>query len=201
MKKTGKRKRPYGRSTQYSIFLHQAQTGAQCLDEITKRMSCHSFSQKMFFAKSCSYKKNMPQYSKQGLTGKAAQCRKCSFPSCARESKKNIHILRRTRSGFYGKRQERRSSARIGGFFFLLLFYVASGGVTSPDFFHSIDWENADTGHTAKNIRTLRIPLSAVVGNAIYVPESKGRIPAVPRLFLTETHLFLHWSTQGIANT
>lgn len=195
-----------GEALNTASFLHQMQQrGAQCLDEITEEDVLSFFlAEDGSLQRSCSYKKNIAAVFKAGLNWKTAQCRKLlSFLPVLRESRKNIQYLTQDEVRLLREAAEKSEvSARNRAVLFLLLFTGLRGCDIAGLTFHSIDWENERILVTQQKTSVpLELPLSAVVGNAIYdYLESERPDTSCPRLFLTETHPFSPLSTQGIAN-
>lgn len=179
--------------------------GAQCLDAITEEDVLSFFLEEDgSLQRSCSYKKNIAAVFKAGLNWKAAQCRKVlSFLPVLRGNRKNIQYLTQDEVRLLREAAEKGEvSARNRAILFLLLFTGLRGCDIAGLTFHSIDWETERILVTQQKTSVpLELPLSAVVGNAIYdYLESERPDTGGPRLFLTETHPFSPLSTQGIAN-
>ena len=195
-----------GEALNTASFLHQMQQrGAQCLDAITEEDVLSFFlAEDGSLQRSCSYKKNIAAVFKAGLNWKAAQCRKVlSFLPVLRENRKNIQYLTQDEVRLLREAAEKGEvSARNRAILFLLLFTGLRGCDIAGLAFHSIDWETERRLVTQQKTSVpLELPLSAIVGNAIYdYLESERPDTGCPRLFLTETHPFSPLSTQGIAN-
>lgn len=162
-----------GEALNTASFLHQMQQrGAQCLDEITEEDVLSFFlAEDGSLQRSCSYKKNIAAVFKAGLNWKAAQCRKVlSFLPVLRESRKNIQYLMQDEVRLLRETAEKGEvSARNRAILFLLLFTGLRGCDIAGLTFHSIDWENERILVTQQKTSVpLELPLSAVVGNAIY---------------------------------
>lgn len=131
MRKRGKKESTIrGEALNTASFLHQMQQrGAQCLDAIMEEDVLSFFLvEGGSLQRSCSYKKNIAAVFKAGLNWKAAQCRKVlSFLPVLRENRKISSILRRMRSGFYGKQQKKAKFLHVIGRFSSCSFYGASG--------------------------------------------------------------------------
>ncbi len=169
-----------GESLNTASFLYRMQEqGARCLDEVTEDAVLSFFvSEDGLLQKGCSYKKNISAVFKAGLKWKEPQCRRIlGFLPLLRETRKNIQYL---------TQDEVR----------LLRAAVESSG------FSSIDWEKerilVDQQKTSVPVE---IPLSVVVGNAIYDYLAEERPDTgSPRLFLSETHPFSPLAAGSIAN-
>lgn len=187
-------------------FLYQMQEqGAQCLAEVTEDAVLSFFvSEDGSLRKGCSYKKNISAVFKAGLNWKEPQCQRIlSFLPLLRETRKNIQYLTQDEIRLLRAAVESSGfSARNKAAILLLLFT----GLRSCDIagltFRSIDWEKERIlAEQQKTSVPVEIPLSAVVGNAIYdYPEQERPDTGSLSLFLTETHPFSPISAQGIAN-
>lgn len=195
-----------GEAFNTASFLYQMQErGAWCLDEVTEDDVLSFFiSEDGSLQKSCSYKKNIAAVFKAGLKWKEAPCRKIlSFLPLLRESRKNIQYLTPDEIRLLRDAAESKDcSARNKTVMLLLLFT----GLRSCDIarltFSSIDWKKERMlVAQQKTSVPLELPVSAVVGNALYDyltierPDTESSC-----LFLTETHPFSPLSVQGIAN-
>ena len=195
-----------GESLNTASFLYQMQEkGAQCLDEVTEDAVLSFFvSEDGSLCRGCSYKKNISAVFKAGLNWKKPQCQRIlNFLPLLRETRKNIQYLTsdeiiRLRAAIENSEFSARNKAVI-----LLLLFT---GLRSCDIagltFSSIDWEKEwILVEQQKTSMPVEIPLSAVVGNAIYDYLKQERPDTgSPFLFLSETHPFSPMSTQGIAN-
>lgn len=195
-----------GESLNTASFLYQMQEqGAQCLDEVTEDAVLSFFvSEDGRLRKSCSYKKNISAVFKAGLHWKEAQCKRIlGFLPVLRETRKNIQYLtcdeiRLLREAIESNEFSARNKAVILVLLFTGLRSCDISGLT----FSSIDWEKERILVDQQKTSTpVEIPLSAVVGNAIYDYLERER-PDIgsQRLFLSETHPFSPISPGGIAN-
>ena len=187
-------------------FLYQMQEqGAQCLDEVTEDAVLSFFvSEDGSLRKGCSYKKNISAVFKAGLNWKEPQCQRIlSFLPLLRETRKNIQYLTQDEIRLLRAAMESSGfSARIKAVILLLLFTGLRGCDIAGLTFRSIDWEKERIlVEQQKTSVPVEIPLSAVVGNAIYdYLEQERPDTGFLSLFLTETHPFSPISAQGIAN-
>ena len=187
-------------------FLYQMQEqGAQCLDEVTEDAVLSFFvSEDGSPRKGCSYKKNISAVFKAGLNWKEPQCQRIlSFLPLLRETRKNIQCLTQDEIRLLRAAVESSGfSARNKAVILLLLFTGLRGCDIAGLTFSSIDWEKERIlVEQQKTSMPVEIPLSAVVGNAIYdYLEQERPDTGALSLFLTETHPFSPISAQGIAN-
>lgn len=195
-----------GEAFNTASFLYQMQErGARCLDEVTEDDVLSFFiSEDGSLQKSCSYKKNIAAVFKAGLKWKEPPCRKIlSFLPLLRENRKNIQYLTQDEIRLLrGAAESRDISARNKAVILLLLFTGLRACDIAGLTFSSIDWEKERIlVAQQKTSVPVEIPLSAVVGNAIYDYLTVERPDTgSTRLFLTETHPFSPLSVQGIAN-
>lgn len=154
--------------------------------------------------KGCSYKKNISAVFKAGLNWKEPQCQRIlSFLPLLRETRKNIQYLTQDEIRLLRAAVESSGfSARNKAVILLLLFTGLRGCDIAGLTFRSIDWEKERIlVEQQKTSVPVEIPLSAVVGNAIYdYLEQEMPDTGSLSLFLTETHPFSPISAQGIAN-
>ena len=195
-----------GESLNTASFLYQMQgQGAQCLDEVTEDAVLSFFvSEDGSPRKGCSYKKNISAVFKAGLNWKEPQCQRIlSFLPLLRETRKNIQCLTQDEIRLLRAAVESSGlSARNKAVILLLLFTGLRGCDIAGLTFRSIDWEKERIlVEQQKTSMPVEIPLSAVVGNAIYdYLEQERPDTGALSLFLTETHPFSPISAQGIAN-
>ena len=195
-----------GESLNTASFLYQMQgQGAQCLDEVTEDAVLSFFvSEDGSPRKGCSYKKNISAVFKAGLNWKEPQCQRIlSFLPLLRETRKNIQCLTQDEIRLLRAAVESSGfSARNKAVILLLLFTGLRGCDIAGLTFSSIDWEKERIlVEQQKTSMPVEIPLSAVVGNAIYdYLEQERPDTGALSLFLTETHPFSPISAQGIAN-
>lgn len=133
-----------------------------------------------------------------------AQCQRIlSFLPLLRETRKNIQYLTQEEVRLLRAAVESSGfSARNRAVILLLLFTGLRGCDIAGLTFRSIDWEKERIlVEQQKTSVPVEIPLSAVVGNAIYdYLEQERPDTGSLSLFLTETHPFSPISAQGIAN-
>ena len=195
-----------GESFNTASFLYQMQEqGAQCLDEVTEDAVLSFFvSEDGSLRKGCSYKKNISAVFKAGLNWKEPQCERIlGFLPLLRETRKNIQYLTQDEVRLLRAAVESSGfSARNKAVILLLLFTGLRGCDIAGLTFRSIDWEKERIlVEQQKTSVPVEIPLSAVVGNAIYdYLEQERPDTGSLSLFLTETHPFSPISAQGIAN-
>lgn len=195
-----------GESLNTASFLYRMQEqGARCLDEVTEDAVLSFFvSEDGSLCKGCSYKKNISAVFKAGLKWKEPQCRRIlSFLPLLREIRKNIQYLTQDEVRLLRAAVESSGfSARNKAVILLLLFTGLRGCDIAGLTFSSIDWEKERILiNQQKTSMPVEIPLSAVVGNAIYDYLEQERPDTESlRLFLSETHPFSPMSAQGIAN-
>ena len=195
-----------GESLNTASFLYRMQEqGARCLDEVTEDAVLSFFvSDDGTLQKSCSYKKNISAVFKAGLKWKEPQCRRIlGFLPLLRETRKNIQYLTPDEVRLLRDAAENDGfSARNKAILLLLLFTGLRGCDIAGLTFSSIDWEKERIlVEQQKTSMPVEIPLSAVVGNAIYdYLEQERPDTGALSLFLTETHPFSPISAQGIAN-
>ena len=195
-----------GESLNTASFLYQMQgQGAQCLDEVTEDAVLSFFvSEDGSPRKGCSYKKNISAVFKAGLNWKEPQYQRIlSFLPLLRETRKNIQCLTQDEIRLLRAAVESSGfSARNKAVILLLLFTGLRGCDIAGLTFSSIDWEKERIlVEQQKTSMPVEIPLSAVVGNAIYdYLEQERPDTGALSLFLTETHPFSPISAQGIAN-
>lgn len=185
-----------GESFNTASFLYQMQEqGAQCLDEVTEDAVLSFFvSEDGSLRKGCSYKKNISAVFKAGLNWKEPQCERIlGFLPLLRETRKNIQYLTQDEVRLLRAAVESSGfSARNKAVILLLLFTGLRGCDIAGLTFRSIDWEKERIlVEQQKTSVPVEIPLSAVVGNAIYdYLEQERPDTGSLSLFLTETHPF-----------
>ena len=195
-----------GESLNTASFLYRMQEqGARCLDEVTEDAVLSFFvSEDGLLQKGCSYKKNISAVFKAGLKWKEPQCRRIlGFLPLLRETRKNIQYLTQDEVRLLREAAEDKGfSARNKAVILLLLFTGLRGCDIAGLTFSSIDWEKerilVDQQKTSVPVE---IPLSVVVGNAIYDYLAEERPDTrSPRLFLSETHPFSPLAAGSIAS-
>ena len=168
-------------------------------------LSCRfSFPDDGTLQKSCSYKKNISAVFKAGLKWKEPQCRRIlGFLPLLRETRKNIRYLTQDEVRLLRDAAENDGfSARNKAILLLLLFTGLRGCDIAGLTFSSIDWEKERIlVEQQKTSVPVEIPLSAVVGNAIYdyLAEERPDTGGL-RLFLSETHPFSPLAAGSIGN-
>ena len=195
-----------GESLNTASFLYRMQEqGARCLDEVTEDAVLSFFiSDDGTLQKSCSYKKNISAVFKAGLKWKEPQCRRIlGFLPLLRETRKNIRYLTPDEVRLLRDAAENDGfSARNKAILLLLLFTGLRGCDIAGLTFSSIDWEKERIlVEQQKTSVPVEIPLSAVVGNAIYdyLAEERPDTGSL-RLFLSETHPFSPLAARSIGN-
>lgn len=195
-----------GESLNTASFLYWVQEqGARCLDEVTEDTVLSFFvSENGSLRKGCSYKKNISAVFKAGLKWKEPQCRRVlSFLPLLRETRKNIQYLTQDEVRLLRDTAESRDvSARNKAVILLLLFTGLRACDIAGLTFSSIDWEKEQIlVAQQKTSVPVELPLSAVVGNAIYDYLAEERPDTgSPHLFLTETHPFSSLTAGGISS-
>lgn len=195
-----------GESLNAASFLYRMQEqGARSLEEVTEDAVLSFFvSEDGSLQKSCSYKKNLSAIFKAGLEWKEPQCRRIlGFLPMLRETRKNIQYLTQDEVRLLRETAEDTGfSARNKAILLLLLFTGLRGCDIASLTFGSIDWEKERIlVEQQKTSVPVEIPLSAVVGNAIYDYLAEERPDTgSPRLFLSETHPFSPLAARSIAN-
>lgn len=174
-----------------SFLLTLQKDGADSLEKVTEEQVISFFvSEEGVLIKSCSYKKDIAAVFKAGLGWNEKKCsRILSFLPALRETRKNIQYLTseeisRLRTALDDCENVLTLRDRAIG---MLLMYT---GLRSCDLaamtLDAVDWENDRIRiRQQKTQVALEIPLSAMVGNAIYDYVSSER----PNL--GENHLFL----------
>lgn len=206
-KKQGKKESTIrGEALNTASFLYRMQEqGARSLNEVTEEAVLSFFvSEDGSLRKGCSYKKNISAVFKAGLNWKEPQCQRIlSFLPLLRETRKNIQYLTQDEVRLLRAAVESSVfSARNKAVILLLLFTGLRGCDIAGLTFRSIDWQKERIlVEQQKTSVPVEIPLSAVVGNAIYdYLEQERPDTGSLRLFLTETHPFSPISARGIAN-
>ena len=195
-----------GESLNTASFLYRMQEqGARSLDEVTEDAVLSFFvSDDGTLQKSCSYKKNISAVFKAGLKWKEPQCRRIlGFLPLLRETRKNIQYLTQDEVRLLRDAAENDGfSARNKAILLLLLFTGLRGCDIAGLTFSSIDWEKERIlVEQQKTSVPVEIPLSAVVGNAIYDYLTEERPDTGNlRLFLSETHPFSPLTARSIGN-
>lgn len=195
-----------GESHNTASFLFQMQEqGAECLDDITEEEVLSFFvSEEGTLIKSCSYKKNIAAVFKAGLMWKAPQCRRIlAFLPMLRETRKNIqyltdHEIQLLRETAESEKLSMRNKAVI----FLLIFTGLRGCDIAGLTFSSIDWKKETIFICQqKTAVPVELPLSAVVGNAVYDYLTKERPDSSDcHLFLSETRPFSPLASRSIGS-
>lgn len=195
-----------GESLNTASFLYRMQEqGARSLEEVTEDAVLSFFvSEDGSLQKGCSYKKNISAVFKAGLKWKEPQCRRIlGFLPLLRETRKNIQYLTQDEVRLLRDAAENDGfSARNRAILLLLLYTGLRGCDIASLAFSSIDWEKERIlVEQQKTSVPVEIPLSAVVGNAIYDYLAEERPDTGNRhLFLSETHPFSPLAARSIAN-
>ena len=174
-----------GESLNTASFLYRMQEqGARCLDEVREDAVLSFFvSEDGLLQKGCSYKKNISAVFKAGLKWKEPQCRRIlGFLPLLRETRKNIQYLTQDEVRLLREAAEDKGfSARNKAVILLLLFTGLRGCDIAGLTFSSIDWEKERIlVNQQKTSVPVEIPLSVVVGNAIYDYLAEERPGALP---------------------
>jgi integrase len=190
-----------------SFLLALQENGADSLEKVTEDQVISFFvSEEGVLIKSCSYKKDIAAVFKAGLAWNANECNRilCFLPSL-RETRKNIQYLTheeisRIRAALDDCRNSLTLRDRAIG---MLLLYT---GLRSCDVagmtLDAVDWENDRIHfHQQKTGVPLELPLSAMVGNAIYDYLSSERPNSGESyLFLSLTRPFTPLDSRSIGN-
>jgi integrase len=190
-----------------SFLLSLQKDGADSLNKVTEDQVISFFvSEDGTLIKSCSYKKDIAAVFKAGLVWNEKECSKilCFLPAL-RESRKNIQYL----TGEEVSRIREALGDRMSGLplrdraIGMLLMYTGLRGCDVAGMtLDSIDWKN-DRIHIRqqKTEEPLDLPLSAMVGNAIYDYLSSERPDSgESRLFLSLTKPFTPLDSGSIGN-
>ncbi|OPX93159.1 MAG: site-specific tyrosine recombinase XerC [Pelotomaculum sp. PtaB.Bin104] len=190
-----------------SFLLALQKDGADSLEEVTEEQVISFFvSEEGALIKSCSYKKDIAAVFKAGLAWNEKECSRilCFLPSL-RETRKNIQYLTgeeisRIRAALDDCKNGLTLRDRAIG---MLLMYT---GLRSCDLagmtLDAVDWENDRIHiHQQKTEVPLELPLSAMIGNAIYDYLSSERPDSgESHLFLSLTRPFTPLDSGSIGN-
>lgn len=198
----------YNESHHAAFFLLTLQkTGADSLEKVTEEQVMAFFiSEEGVLIRSCSYKKDIAAVFKSGLAWNEKACSRilCFLPAL-RETRKNIQYLTdeelsKIRVALDDSENSLTFRDRAIG---MLLIYT---GLRSCDLagmtLDAIDWENDRILiHQQKTEVLLDLPLSAIVGNAIYdYLASERPNTAENHLFLSLTKPFIPLRSGSIGN-
>lgn len=174
-----------------SFLLTLQKDGVDSLEKVTEEKVISFFvSEEGVLIKSCSYKKDIAAVFKAGLAWNEKECSRiiCFLPAL-RETRKNIQYLTseeisKIRAALDDRENSLTLRDRAIG---MLLMYT---GLRSCDLagmtLNAVDWENDRIHiHQRKTEVPLELPLSAMIGNAIYDYLSSERPDS------GESHLFL----------
>ena len=196
----------YGEARNTSTFLfHMQLRGCKSLDTISEEDVLSFFiTESGERIRSCSYRKNISAVLKAGQGWKAMECHRIlTFLPMLREKRKNIQYLTSEeveiiRTSAANGELSLRNTAIV----FLLLYTGLRGCDIAGLMTDSIDWSR-DVIRICqqKTAEPLELPLSPVVGNAIFDYLLSGR-PDVddPHLFLTETKHFTPLNSKSIGS-
>lgn len=179
--------------------------GARCLEDITEESVLSFFvSEEGSLIKSCSYKKNIAAVFKAGLKWKAQQCRRIlALLPMLRETRKNIQYL--TADEIIVLRDvatQEGMSVRNRAILLLLIFTGLRGCDIAALTLDAIDWEKETILISQQKTEApVELPLSAIVGNAIYDYLTEERPDTGDcHVFLSETHPFSPLASHSIGS-
>lgn len=188
-----------------SFLFHMQQKGCKFLKNISEEDVLSFFvSESGERIRSCSYRKNISAVFKAGQGWKETECRRIlAFLPMLREKRKNIQYLTNEEvETIRACAANGRLSLRNTAIVFLLLYTGIRGCDISGLLLDSIDWEHDLIRiHQQKTGEPLELPLSPVVGNAIYDYLCLER-PAVDNshVFLSETRPFTPLADRSIGS-
>ena len=195
-----------GESHNAASFLLQMQgRGAGCLEDITEDSILSFFvSEEGALIKSCSYKKKIAAVFKAGLKWKEPQCRRILvLLPMLREKRKNIQYLTADEiSGLRDAAGREGMSMRNRAILLLLIFTGLRGCDIAALTLDAIDWEKEIILISQqKTAVPVELPLSAVVGNAIYDYLTEERPDTGDcHVFLSETRPFSPLASRSIGS-
>lgn len=195
-----------GESHNAASFLLQMQgRGARCLEDITEDFILSFFvSEEGALIKSCSYKKKIAAVFKAGLKWKEPQCRRIlALLPMLREKRKNIQYLTADEiSGLRDAAGREGMSMRNRAILLLLIFTGLRGCDIAALTLDAIDWEKEIILISQqKTAVPVELPLSAVVGNAIYDYLTEERPDTGDcHVFLSETRPFSPLASRSIGS-
>lgn len=195
-----------GESHNAASFLLQMQgQGARCLEDITEDSILSFFvSEEGALIKSCSYKKKIAAVFKAGLKWKEPQCRRIlALLPMLREKRKNIQYLTADEiSGLRDAAGREGMSMRNRAILLLLIFTGLRGCDIAALTLDAIDWEKEIILISQqKTAVPVELPLSAVVGNAIYDYLTEERPDTGDcHVFLSETRPFSPLASRSIGS-
>lgn len=195
-----------GESHNAASFLFQMQEqGARCLEDITEESVLSFFvSEEGSLIKSCSYKKNIAAVFKAGLKWKAQQCRRIlALLPMLRETRKNIQYL--TADEIIVLRDaaaQEGMSVRNRAILLLLIFTGLRGCDIAALTLDAVDWEKETILISQQKTEApVELPLSAIVGNAIYDYLTEERPNTGDcHVFLSETRPFSPLASRSIGS-
>jgi len=208
-KKRGKKDSTiHGEALNTASFLYTIQKkGCISLDQITEEAVISFFlSEEGQLIKSCSYKKNIAAVFKAGIAWNECECRRvlCCLP-LLREKRKNIQYLvpeevkkvRQTLEDPSGSLSLRNRAIGL-----LLLYTGLRGCDVAALVLDSIDWEGERMKiYQQKTKIPLELPLTAIVGNAIYDYLAAERPDTGDKfLFLSETKPYTPLASRSIGS-
>lgn len=189
-----------------SSFLFQMQEReARCLEEITEDSILSFFiSEDGVLIKSCSYKKNIAAVLKACLKWKEPQCRRIlALLPMLRETRKNIQYLTADEiSALRDAVNQEGISRRNRAILLLLIFTGLRGCDIAALTMDAIDWEKETILIIQqKTAVPVELPLTAVVGNAIYDYLLEERPDTGDcHVFLSETRPFSPLASRSIGS-
>lgn len=188
-----------------SFLLQMQERGARCLEGITEDSILSFFvSEEGALIKSCSYKKKIAAVFKAGLKWKEPQCRRIlALLPMLREKRKNIQYLTADEiSGLRDAAGREGISMRNRAILLLLIFTGLRGCDIAALTLDAIDWEKEIIFISQqKTAVPVELPLSAVVGNAIYDYLTEERPDTGDcHVFLSETRPFSPLASRSIGS-
>ena len=187
-----------------SFLLKMQEQGAGSLQDITEDAVLSFFvSEEGALLKSCSYKKNIAAVFKAGLKWKETQCRRIlALLPMLREARKNIQYLTADEISALRDAAEQSMSMRNRAILLLLVFTGLRGCDIAALMLDAIDWKKETILISQqKTAAPVELPLSAVVGNAIY-DYLAGERPDTDdgHVFLSETRPFSPLASRSIGS-
>jgi len=187
-------------------FLYEMQRkGCNSLKSITEDAVLSFFvSDDGILIKSCSYKKNISAVFKAGLNWREKECRTVlNYLPALRETRKNIQYLTSDEICLIRKTVDSGWISIRNKAIVLLLLYTGLRGCDIAGLtLDSIDWAQEKLSVSQQKTEIpLELPLSVIVGNAIYEYIVTERIDTGSNhLFLSETKPFTPLSSKSISN-
>jgi len=195
-----------GESQNTASFLYEMQMkGCSCLNDITEDAVLSFFiSDDGILIKSCSYKKNIAAVLKAGLKWREKECRTVlNYLPALRETRKNIQYLITDEVCLIRETVDSGCvSARNKAVVLLLLYTGLRGCDIAGLKLASVDWAQEKLSiNQQKTEVPLELPLSVIVGNAIYEYITMERPDTGnSHLFLSEAKPFTPLSGRSISN-